>query len=235
MKFHIRNIAIAVGVIVLVGFIVISLSSNENKNIANDTAKMQAEAQPTATPLIQELKQIQEDTKRHIEESKAQLTNAPTPIISATSVANTDTASTKITDRINALVAEKYPNFEVTIWNQKADLAFEGQTPYEVILNGLLNKSIVADCDSAKRLSYYMLETFYKDDGIRPTLSRVMITIPYFLKVSLGASDGVPMEENSAFSGPTNFWKVMEKMGLGENETGEMKDRTWGIYLAKCE
>ena len=62
-----------------------------------------------------------------------------------------------------------------------------------------------------------------------------MITIPYYLRVSLGASDGVPMAEKGSFSGPTNFWTVMEQMGLGENESGEMKNRTWGNYLTKCE
>lgn len=162
-----------------------------------------------------------------------QITKAPTstpkPTIKPTAV------SKKITEKIDNLVAEKYPNFEVTIWNKNSDLASEGQIPYEVVLNGSFNKTVATSCDGAKKLSYYMLETFYKDSEIRPTLSRIMITIPYYLRVSLGASDGVPMEKSGSFSGPTNFWTVMENMGLGENESGEMKNRTWGNYLTKCE
>jgi hypothetical protein len=36
------------------------------------------------------------------------------------------------------------------------------------------------------------------------------------------------MVQNDSVSGLTNFWTVMEKMGLGENEAGEMRNRTWG-------
>lgn len=142
---------------------------------------------------------------------------------------------TSVIENINSFIAEKYPNFEITIWNKDLNLASEGQTPYEIILNGSFNKTIASNCDEAKKLSYYMLETLYKDNDIRPTISRVMITIPGYLRVSLGANDGVPMAENNSFSGPTNFWSVMEKMGLGENESGEMKNRTWGVYLTKCQ
>ena len=117
----------------------------------------------------------------------------------------------RITSKISDIVAKTYPEFEITIWNKNAHIASEGETPYELIINGRFNKAIASDCDEAKRLAYYMLETFYKDDEIRPTLSRVMITIPYYLRVSLGASDGVPMEEHGTFSGPSNFWDVMER------------------------
>lgn len=143
--------------------------------------------------------------------------------------------SMKITEYINNLIVEKYPNFEVIIWNENSEIASEGQIPYEVIFNGSFNKTIVSSCDGAKKLSYYILENFYKDNEIRPILSRVIITIPYYLRVSLGANDGVPMELNGSFSGPTNFWGIMEKMGLGENENGEIKNRTWGNYLTKCK
>jgi hypothetical protein len=34
---------------------------------------------------------------------------------------------------------------------------------------------------AAAFISYYMLETLYKDNDVRPTLSRIMITIPYYL------------------------------------------------------
>lgn len=156
-------------------------------------------------------------------------TNTPKPTEEAKVV------SKKVTDKINNLAAEKYPNFEVTIWDKDSNLASEGDIPYEVILNGSFNKILASSCDEAKELSYYLLETFYKDNEIRPTLSRVIVTIPYYLRVSLGANDGVPMAQNGSFSGPTNFWTVMERVGLGESEKGEMKDRTWGSYLTKCQ
>ncbi|MBI2600485.1 hypothetical protein HYW42_00880 [Candidatus Daviesbacteria bacterium] len=137
-------------------------------------------------------------------------------------------------EKIEKLVAEKYPNFEVTIWNKDSELATEGEIPYEVILNGSFNET-ASSCDAAKKASYYMLETFYKDNEIRPILSRVLITFPYYLRVSLGASDGVSMAEGSGFSGPTNFWKVVESAGMGENEQGEMEARSWAVYLTRCK
>ena len=170
-------------------------------------------------------------------EAKQVITETPTmvPSTTPTDSPKPTVVSKKITDKINNLVTQSYPQFEITIWNQNSEFASEGQIPYEVILNGPLDKTVASNCDDAKKLSYYMLETIYKDSEIRPTLSRVMITIPYYLRVSLGASDGVQMEQNGSFSGPTNFWTVMEKVGLGENESGELKKRTWGTYLTKCE
>lgn len=194
----------------------VSVSSQQEAISASDITAQPTSFAPTNTP------------KPTMQTTKAP-TITPKPTIKPTAV------SKKITEKINNLVSEKYPNFEVTIWNKNSDFASEGQIPYEVVLNGSFNKTVATSCDGAKKLSYYILETFYKDSEIRPTLSRIMITIPYYLRVSLGASDGVPMEKNGSFSGPTNFWNVMENMGLGENESGEMKNRTWGNYLTKCE
>jgi hypothetical protein len=137
--------------------------------------------------------------------------------------------------KIEKLSQEKYTNFELTVWNKDDDLAKENEVPYEVILNGLLNKPVASDCEGAKKTAYYMLEELYKDNDIRPSLSRVLITIPNFLRVSLGSTDGTQMADKGVFSGPTNFWTVMESMGLGEDETGDKSDRTWGNYLAKCK
>src|SRR3989344_8630274 len=49
--------------------------------------------------------------------------------------------SKKITEKIENLVAEEYPNFEVSIWNKNSDLASEGEIPYEVLLNGSFSET----------------------------------------------------------------------------------------------
>jgi len=193
-----------------------------NKAWKDKQETLTATTQPTITSSISTPKPTMQPTK----------TLTPTRIPEPTK--KPSITSKKITDKINNLVAEKYPGFEVTIWNKNSDFASEEQVPYEIVINGSFSKT-ASSCDAAKKTAYYMLETFYKDNEIRPTLSRVMVTIPYYLRVSLGANDGVPMEKNGSFSGPTNFWTVMENVGLGENESGEMKNRTWGNYLAKCQ
>lgn len=190
---------------------VILISLIPGKSVKNSSPTKQATVSTTATPAT---------------------TKNPSP---TTTVKPSDKPASSALEKIEKLAIEEYPNFEVTVWNKNSDFASEGQTPYEVILNGLFNKVIASDCDGAKKLSYYMLESLYKDNDIRPTLSRVMITIPNYLRVSLGASDGVPMAQDGSFSGPTNFWTVMKKMGLGENERGELKNRTWGNYLTNCD
>jgi len=161
--------------------------------------------------------------------SEIQITRLPKPTDKPASI------SIKVTEKINNIISEKYTGFEITIWNKNSDLASEGQTPYEVVLNGSFNKPVVSSCDQAKKTSYYILETLYKDEEIKPTLSRILITIPSYLRVSLGAGDGKPMADQGNFSGPTNFWNIMESIGLKENESGEMRNRTWGSYLANCE
>lgn len=243
MKVNYKNIAIAVAVTGLIGIFIVGSMKNENQKTAKHSAKNQAQLQGHASPITNDIEKTKEEAKGKIREAEAVLTGSKLKkesyTTSSTSVStpieNPTTASNNIIARITALAANKYPEFEVTIWNQNAELASEGQIPYELALNGSFNKLAVSDCDGARKLSYYILEDFYKDSGIRHTLSRIMITIPNYLRVSLGASDGVPMAEDDSFSGPTNFWSVMEKMGLGENETGEMKNRTWGTYLTKCK
>lgn len=158
-----------------------------------------------------------------------------TSIASPKPTTKSSVVSNKITDKISNNVVKKYPNFEVTIWNKNSEFASEGEIPYEVVINGSFSTSVAANCEGAKMISYYILEALYKDSEIRPTLSRVMVTIPYYLRVSLGANDGANLAESGNLAGPTGFWNVMEQMGLGENENGEMKNRTWGTYLTKCE
>lgn len=120
---------------------------------------------------------------------------------------------------------------EVTMWSGD-DFATEDNAPYNLVVNFPFNN--IYECDNAKRMSFDIFKALYEDNDIRPKLSRVLITVPYSLRVSLGASDGTPMGEKKTFGGPTNFWKVMENF-LGEDETGDLGNRTWASYLTKCE
>jgi len=134
-----------------------------------------------------------------------------------------------VLDKINALLEDS--DAEVTIWSGD-NLAKEGNPPYEVVINFPLNN--VINCDSAKRQSYYLFEELYKEPTVQTSLNRVLITIPHSVRVSLGASDGVPMAQKGSFTGPTNFWKVMENFNY-EDENGELKNRTWGVLLDRCK
>ncbi len=113
------------------------------------------------------------------------------------------------------------------------EFANETNAPYEVFVNLPFDHS-VSSCSMAKSLSVEVMKSLYTNDLIRPNISRVIVTVPNYLRVSLGASDGVPMVDNNAFNGPTVYWNTLEQLGLGENETGSLENRTWGVYLAKC-
>lgn len=188
---------------------------------------------PTASPTVIPQKTGSNLSSTPIPTVTIKPTSKPSPIAKPTN----KPVSTAL-EKINSLTAQKYPDFELTVWNKNSEFASEGQVPYEVVLNGLFNKAIVSDCSVAKRLAYDMVVTFYNDTEIRPTLSRILITIPNYLRMSLGASDGIPMAEKGllgGINGPTNFWNTMEQLGPGENENGDLKDRTWGNYLTRCE
>lgn len=209
-----KKVVLAViGLIVLFGFFS-AIGSDNTKGVSSEQPEI------TNTPTIEPALQAEDN----------QAVDAPTQN-AIEQIAPTSMPENNVTDKINEIGR----NFDVTIWNEQSELADEGETPYEVILNGSFTDPVASSCDEAKRVSYYILEKLYTDSEIRPTLSRVLITIPYFLRISWGASDGVPMAKNGSFAGPTNFWSVIESVGLGESEYGEMENRSWAVYLKNCE
>lgn len=151
--------------------------------------------------------------------------NKPTP----TPVPVTETSSL---DRINQIVANK-TGVSADVFSGD-DFANDSNAPYNVIVNLPFDHSI-SSCFMAKSLSVDIVKALYMDEVVRGDLSRVIITIPYYLRMSLGASDGVPMAKNNVFNGPTVYWNTLEQFGLGEDETGKLENRTWGVYLTKCE
>lgn len=130
------------------------------------------------------------------------------------------------------LELSEYEDAEVTVWHNN-DLAIEDNPPYEVIVNFPFDN--IYTCPQAEKISYYLIDSLYKNARIRKDLSRVLVSIPYCLRVSLGASDGTLMAENNLFIGPTNFWDVMDRTRSYENETGDLENRTWGNKLMGCQ
>ncbi len=161
---------------------------------------------------------------KHVENQQAQPSENT---INATEAELSDSSF----ERINEIVLSK-AGVEPEVYSGD-EFADETNPPYEVFVNLPFDHS-VSNCFMAKTLSVEVLKSLYMDNVVRPDIDRVIVSIPYYLRVSLGASDGVPMAENNVFNGPTVYWNTLEQFGLGENETGSLENRTWGVYLAKC-
>lgn len=138
----------------------------------------------------------------------------------------------KIVDRINEITIKSYADFEVTIWDEEANFGVNANPPFEIILNAPLDVALNS-CNEAKTKAYDTIEALYMDTDIRNNISRVLISFPRYLRVSLGASDGVAMADKDVFSGPNNFWRVMEEFMKGKEIN--LEDDTWSQYLDYCE
>lgn len=201
-------------------FLFLGVLFGDNKS--NKPKEIETIITPTASPQKQ-LTQTKVPTITP-EPSKPTVTPTSSPALSES-----------VVSKIEKVVLSQFKGFEVTVWDKDARYGSKATPPYDVVLNTPLDKVTVSNCDEAKRLSYYTVETLYKDQEIGPKLGRVLVTFPYYLRVSLGSDDGIPMVTSGNFSGPTNFWTVMEKYGLGEKEIGNLSNRTWGVYLEKCK
>lgn len=138
-------------------------------------------------------------------------------------------------NKINKLAVKNYSGFEVSIWDKNSNFGSKATPPYEIVLNAPISASFY-DCNEVKRAAYYTIEALYMDTDIRNKISRVLVSFPNYLRVSLGSKDGIPMANDNIFIGPTNFWQVMEKSNLmTEKETGDWNSRTWGKYLKNCQ
>lgn len=156
--------------------------------------------------------------------------------ISTPTVMPTSKPAASVLEKINNLTTEKYSSFDVLIYNDKAKFAKEGETPYEIMLISDTTIYSSMSCFSAKNISYNLIVDLYNDPEIRSTLSRVFISMPGYLDLSIGANDGVPMAEKGLLggvNGPTNFWNTL--VGFAKDEVGNMKNWTWGSYLTKCK
>lgn len=160
-----------------------------------------------------------EPMQEKVEESKP----APTP---------EPVTATSSLDRITQIVNEK-AGVSADVFSGD-NFANDSNAPYDVIVNLPFDHSI-SSCFMAKSLSVDVVKALYMDATAREDISRVIITIPYYLRMSLGANDGVPMAEKNVFNGPTVYWDTLERLGLGEDETGKIENRTWGVYLDKCK
>lgn len=143
-------------------------------------------------------------------------------------------ASTPL-ERIKTIVADVTNGTVTPDLFSGDEFATESNAPYQVVVNYPFQHSITS-CDAAKRVSYDLIEALYKDQIARGAVQRVLVSIPNYLRTSLGATDGVPMVEKGSFTGPTNYWKVMSGVDFStEKEEGNMVDRTWGVIFADCK
>ncbi len=165
-------------------------------------------------------------------EAPAAISVSPTPI--STTQPSTNQQTKTVPEKISEIVKkESGDQASVSIFHGDK-VTTDTNRPYEVIVNFNFNHTITA-CENAKMASYDILKALYKDADIRQNLQRVLITIPYFLRTSLGASDGSPMAEKNTFSGPTLYWKLMEDVRFStEKETGPLEDRTWSVLFGNC-
>lgn len=136
-------------------------------------------------------------------------------------------------ERIRNIVKEKSSGVEATIFSGD-DLANNNNPPYNIVINYPFDHS-VSSCFEAKSASHEIVKSLYSDSLVRSNIDRVLIIIPYYLKMSLGSADGVLMGEKNTFNGPTLFWKTLVDSTGYEKEGGELRDRTWGVLLDKCK
>jgi hypothetical protein len=140
---------------------------------------------------------------------------------------------------------EKYKDAEISIWRGDNVYFWGGNDVFIKEDNGPFDQIIVnfskfnqLDCYRAKTVSYEIIKDIYDDKKIQNEVSRVLVSIPYNLRVSMGYKEAIVIAENKGFkdNGPTIFWNVMEKYSDNkELEIGDYEDRTWGKYLDKCK
>lgn len=168
-----------------------------------------------------------ESFKRGKESGRAQTSNKTT--------SQSEEKSSTPLERIKAIVADVSGGTVEPVMFNGDDIGTESNAPYQVVINYPLQHTI-SSCDTAKRVSYSLIEALYKDQMVRGAIQRVLVSIPNYLRTSLGAKDGLLMAEKGSFSGPTNYWKVMSDPSFSsEKEDGNMEDRTWGKLLTKCQ
>jgi hypothetical protein len=173
-------------------------------------------------------------------EEKSDIVPEPSPIAATTEMVTpqpTETAEVEqktVLGSIEDIVSTVTGDQAVPAIFHGDEFATEENAPYNVIVNFSMQHNI-SSCWVAQTMSYDIMKALYSDQDVRKKIDRVLVTIPYFLRTSLGASDGVPLAENNSFSGPTNYWKLMSDVRFSyEDESGELSDRTWGVLFGNC-
>jgi hypothetical protein len=168
--------------------------------------------QPSDIPIEISVKETQEINKEP--NSSPQLLQQATPL-----------------EKINTIVLD-IANVTPTVYSED-NFANEMNAPYNIVVNLPYDHSI-SSCAMAKNLSVEVVKSLFGDIEVRNKIDRVIVTVPYYLRMSLGSDDGIPMAENDAFGGPSLYWETLEKIGLGEREVDNFRMRTWGVYLDGC-
>jgi len=147
------------------------------------------------------------------EEGEEQLEEAPSPL-----------------EEIESVV-KSIGDFEVTIWDKKGKLANKKTSPpYDVVVNSGPNQ--IESCFFAKNTLYEVMKSLYTNEATKDNIARVKFSAYGHLKASLGATDGRDLTWDS---GPSNFWTVLLQYKPYEDESGPLKQRTYGVALGKCK
>ena len=118
------------------------------------------------------------------------------PVVQKSAKTKIDIANKSGLERIDAIV-KNVGQFSTSCFTNNSNIATQSsKPPYEVIVNAPLNN--YSDCGSAKRDAYYVLEAIYNDSEINNKISRVLVTCPPFVRVSLGATDGIGITKSGS-------------------------------------
>lgn len=208
-----------IGVIVLA---VLIYGGDKSVNKSKQSKVVVSENKPTQQEVVQRPAQVAEDKEtKEVSQAPAQTENpVKTEEVPVDPVAKIESNLKQVSDK-----------FEITIWDSKSNFAKSTTPPpYEVIVNA--GNGAIANCDSAKVVSFQIMKAVYSDSSIKDKISRVLFTSWGNLRLSLGSEDGAKMDWSPAMAGPTNFWKVMMQVAPYENETGSLNQRTWGKFIS---
>lgn len=133
---------------------------------------------------------------------------------------------TSFIDKVNEIGGK----FETTIW-EGDNLIIDQETtpPYQIVINAGAND--ISSCYYAKNIAYDILHKLYTDDATKNKISRVRFNAANYASVSLGYNDAFQDGKELDWSGQTNFWNTMMKYKSYEDETGDLQNRTWGVYI----
>jgi hypothetical protein len=133
---------------------------------------------------------------------------------------------TNFIDKVNEIGGK----FETTIW-EGDNLIVDQETtpPYQIVINAGAND--ISSCYYAKNIAYDILHKLYADDATKNKISRVRFNAANYASISLGYNDAFQDGKELDWSGQTNFWNTMMKYKSYEDETGDLQNRTWGVYI----